>query len=95
MGIDYARPILVKYEPVCKPHFTKGHFEAIVCLETKAVHLKLISNLITFAFIATLQRFTGHQEFPTKLWSNHKVNFFGAERERTTSCSKMKNPLGQ
>ena len=58
---DAAGPILVKYESIHKPHFTKGYVEVFVCLEAKALHFKLILNLIiTSTFIATLQRFTGH-----------------------------------
>ena len=40
VGVDYARPVLVKYGPVCKPRFTKGYIAAFVCLATNAVHLQ-------------------------------------------------------
>ena len=59
-GIKYAGPILVRYEPDCKPCFTKGYTAAFVYLATKNMHLDLLSDLMTSTFIATLQRFIGH-----------------------------------
>ena len=81
VGIDYAGPVLVKYGPVRKPRFTKGYIAVFVCLATKAVHLELVSDLTTSAFIATLRRFIGRRGIPSKIWSDHGTNFVGAERE--------------
>ena len=52
-----------------------------VCLATKSVHLELVSDLTTSAFVATLQRFIGGRGIPTTIWSDHGTNFVGAERE--------------
>ena len=74
VDIDYARP-------VSKPRFTKGYVAALVCLVTKAVHLELIFDLTSSAFIATLQRFIGCLGIPSKHWSDHGTNFIRAEQE--------------
>ena len=39
------------------PRFIKGYVAVFVCLATKTVHLELVSNPTTSAFIATLRRF--------------------------------------
>ena len=81
VGIDYAGPILVKYGPVRKPRFTKAYIAVFVCLATKAVHIELVSELTTSAFVATLRRFIGRRGIPSTIWSDHGTNFVGAERD--------------
>ena len=81
VGVDYAGPVLIKYGPVRKPRFTKGYVAVFVCLATKAVHLELVSDLTTSAFIATLRRFIGRRGIPSTIWSDHGTNFVGAEKE--------------
>ena len=51
------------------------------CLATKAVHLELVADLTTSAFIATLRRFKGRRGIPSTIWSDRGTNFVGAERE--------------
>ena len=81
MGVDYAGPMLIKSGPVCKPVFKKAYVAVIVCFAIKAVHLELVSNLTTLAFIVTLRRFIGRRGIPRKIWSYHGTNFIGAEQE--------------
>ena len=81
IGIDYAGPVMVKYGPIRKPRYTKGYIAAFVCLSTKAVHLELVSDLTTSAFLATLRRFIGGRRVPKIIWSDHGTNFIGAESE--------------
>ena len=45
------------------------------------MHLELVSDLSTDAFIACLRRFTSRRGKPTLLWSDHGTNFVGAARE--------------
>ena len=79
VGIDYAGPVMVKCGPIRKPRFAKGYVAVFVCLATKAVHLEIVSDLTTSAFIATLRRFIGRRGIPSTLWSDHGTNFVGAE----------------
>ena len=81
MGIDYAGPVLVTSGLVRKLRFTKGQVEVFVYIATKAVHLDLVSDLTTGAFVVALRRFIGRQRIPSTLWSDHGTNFVGAERE--------------
>ena len=81
VGVDYTCPVLIKHGPVRNPHFTKGYVAVFVCLATKAVHLELVSDLMTSAFIATRRRFLGQQGLPLTTWSDHGTNFIRAEKE--------------
>ena len=72
-------PFLVKYG---KLTVVKTYYECIfISLNVKVVHLELVSNLISEAFIATLYRFIARRGYPTLIWSDHGTNFFGANRE--------------
>ena len=47
----------------------------------KAVHLELVSELTTAAFIATFQRFMAHRRKPIVIWSDDGINFLAAMKE--------------
>ena len=81
VGIDYAGPIYVKYGTVRKPTVTKAYICVFVSLSVKAVHLELVSDLTTGAFIASLRRFVARRGKPSLIWSDHGSNFVGAARE--------------
>lgn len=78
--MDYAGPIHVKYGTVCKPTILKGYICLFVCRAVQAVHLELVSDLTTEAFIATLRRFMARSGKPSLIWSDHGTNFVGAEQ---------------
>ena len=64
-----------------KPTIVKAHVCVFVSLSIRAVHLELVSDLTTDAFIACLRRFISRRGKPTLLWSDHGTNFVGAARE--------------
>ena len=47
----------------------------------KAIHIEVVSDLTTAAFIASLRRFVARRGKPTVLWSDNGTNFVGASRE--------------
>ena len=81
VGLDYARPFLIKYGSARKPTIVKSYVCVFVSLTVKAVHLELVSDLTTDAFIATLRRFIAHRGKPHLIWCDHGTNFVGAVRE--------------
>ena len=81
IGVDYAGPIYVKYGYVRKPTVVKTYVCVFVSLTVKAVHLELVSDLSTDAFIACLRRFISRRGIPGLIWSDHGSNFVGAARE--------------
>ena len=80
-GVDYAGPFQIKYGQVRKPTIIKTYICLFVCLTVKAVHLGLVSDLTTEAFIAALCRFIARRGCPARIWSDHGSNFVGARTE--------------
>ena len=88
VGIDYAGPVLIKYGYVRKPTIVKAYICVFVSLSVKAVHLELVTDLTTDAFIACLRRFIAclrrfiaRRGLPTLIWSDNGTNFVGASRQ--------------
>ena len=81
VGVDYAGPVYIKYGFVRKPTIIKAYNCVFVSLSVKAVHLELVSELSTDAFIASLRRFVARRGKPALIWSDHGSNFVGAARE--------------
>ena len=52
-----------------------------MCFTTRAVHIELISDLTTEAFIAGLRRFFARRGLSTNLYSHNATNFVGARNE--------------
>ena len=80
-GVDYAGPVYIKYGYVRKPTVIKAYVCVFVSFSVKAVHLELVSDLTSEAFIATLRRFISRRGKPSLIWSDNGTNFVGASRE--------------
>ena len=52
-----------------------------VCLTSKAVHIELVSDLTSEAFIAALRRFIARRGFCSSIHSDNDTNFVGANNE--------------
>ena len=81
VGVDYAGPFHVKYGYVRKPTIVKAYACVFVSLSIKAVHIELVTDLTTEAFIACLRRFIARRGRPTLIMSDNGSNFVGASRE--------------
>lgn len=81
VGVDYAGPVLIKYGYVRKPIIVKAYICIFVSLTVKAVHLEVVSDLSSDAFIATLRMFIVRRGIPSLIWSDNGTNFIGASRE--------------
>ncbi|XP_055605576.1 uncharacterized protein LOC129753754 [Uranotaenia lowii] len=78
VGVDYCGPFLVRY-PRTQP---RKHFVAIfVCLATKAVHIELVADLTSEAFIAAFKRFSGRRGKPSLVMCDNATTFVGAKRQ--------------
>lgn len=81
-GVDYAGPLQVRESRRRgRIHISKGYVAIFTCLCTKAVHLELVSDMTTEAFLAALSRFTARRGLCTNLFSDNGTNFVGAARE--------------
>jgi hypothetical protein len=64
-----------------------------VCLTIKAVHIELVSDLSTDAFLATLKRFIARHGILIDLFSDNGTNFVGANNELHNLEQLFKNHL--
>ena len=83
VGVDYAGPVHVKYGYTRKLTVVKAYICVFVSLSVKAVHLELVSDLTTDAFVSALRRFFARRGKPKLIWSDHGTNFVGAQRSQT------------
>ncbi|XP_055613760.1 uncharacterized protein LOC129760181 [Uranotaenia lowii] len=63
VGVDYCGPFNVSY-PNRRATPVKCYVAIFVCLAVKAVHLELVMDLTTEAFVAALRRFIGRRSKP-------------------------------
>lgn len=50
-------------------------------MSVKAIHLELVSELTTNAFIAAYRQIVSRRGLPQNIYSDNGTNFVGAERE--------------
>ena len=65
VGVDYAGPVYIKYGFIRKPTIVKAYICIFVALSVKAIHLELVSDLSTDAFVASLRRFIARRGKPS------------------------------
>lgn len=78
VGVDYAGPFFIKYKNQRKGVYCKIFVCLFICLVTKAIHLELVTDLTSAAFVATLKRFIARRGKCAKLYSDNARNFVGA-----------------
>jgi hypothetical protein len=81
-GVDYAGPFNLRLIAKGRGNKThKSYFAIFVCFSTKAVHLEVVSELSTEAFLACFKRFTSRRGVSSHMYSDCGTNFVGADRE--------------
>lgn len=77
-GVDFAGPFNLKTSTLRNAKVTKGYAAVFVCFSTRAVHLKVCSDLSADSFLAVFTRFTGRRRLPKTMFSDNGRNFVGA-----------------
>jgi len=80
-GTDFAGPIFVRTWSGRGRKSVKAYICVFICFASKAVHLELVSELTTSAFLAALDRFISLRGKPSVIYSDNGTNYVGAERE--------------
>ncbi|GFX35845.1 integrase catalytic domain-containing protein [Trichonephila clavipes] len=80
-GIDFAGPFLIRSSKGRGSRNTKCYICVFVCLATKAVHLEVVSDLTSKAFIACLKRLLARRGKPSEIFCDQGTNFYGASRD--------------
>lgn len=93
-GVDYAGPINIK-EGRHKPKHVKGYIVVFLCLATKGIHLELVVDLSTEAFLAALDRFVNRRGLVERLRSDNAANFLGSSKELRHLHQLLKDETNQ
>lgn len=79
-GVDCAGPINVRMSKGRGSKSHKAYIALFICLSTKAVHIEVVSDMSTPAFIAAYRRFCSRRGFPQHMYSDNGTNFVGASK---------------
>ncbi|XP_008179923.1 uncharacterized protein LOC103308408 [Acyrthosiphon pisum] len=80
VGIDYAGPLIMKETNLRKARQYKVYIAVFVCMSVKLVHLELVTDLSTDAFLAAFNRFVARRGLPSAVYSDCGTNFVGASK---------------
>ena len=80
-GLDFAGPFTLKRGHTRKPSYVKAYLCLFVCMSTKAVHIEVVSDLTTSAFMAARKRFVARRGCPNTISSDNGSNFIGAKNQ--------------
>ncbi|XP_029346336.1 uncharacterized protein LOC115034258 [Acyrthosiphon pisum] len=81
MGMDYGGPFVIKESRRRNARTSKVYLALLICMSVKAVHLEIVSDLTTDAFLAALDRFVARRGTPEHLYSDCGTNYVGAARQ--------------
>ncbi|GBO41555.1 hypothetical protein AVEN_248823-1 [Araneus ventricosus] len=97
VGTDYAGPFLIKPRRGRGTQRMKCYICVFVCFTTKAVHIEIVGDLTSEAFIAALKRFIGRRGKPTEVYSDCGTNFIAADRElrRVVASLRKDEPVNK
>lgn len=80
-GVDYAGPIDIVEKYKRKSNLRKCWIAVFVCMVTRAIHLDVVTDLTSAAFIACYERFVCRRGHCNKLYSDNGTTFKGANHE--------------
>ncbi|XP_046601937.1 uncharacterized protein LOC124295559 [Neodiprion lecontei] len=80
-GVDYAGPFPIRASRGIGAKSCKGYIVIFICFTTSAVHLELVSDYTTEAFIAAYKRFTSRRGICASIASDCGTNLVGADSE--------------
>ena len=80
-GMDYAGPFLIRQGHTRRPVHIEAHLAVFICFVTKAIHLELVSDQTTEAFLAALDRCIDRRGLPLHLYSDNGPNYTGARNQ--------------
>lgn len=81
VGIDFSGAIAMRTSNLRNCKYLKGYICLFVCLATRAIHLELVNNLSSEAFICALKRFISRRGIPNCLYTDNATNFKGSKTE--------------
>lgn len=89
-GVDYCGPFGIKARGGRCNIVIKGYVAVFVCMKTRAVHLEVVSDMTSEAFLAALTRMSSRRGRVHDLYSDNGTNFHGAEKELIATVKAWK-----
>ncbi|XP_036148448.1 uncharacterized protein LOC118644088 [Monomorium pharaonis] len=80
-GVDFFGPMFIKEKKYRNRNRIKVYGCVFICMSVKAVHIEIVSDLTTEAFLAALKRFIGRRSIPAHIYSDNGTNFVGANNQ--------------
>ncbi|XP_030751382.1 uncharacterized protein LOC115878912 [Sitophilus oryzae] len=90
-GIDYAGPIFIRDRKTRNSKTVKGYICIFVCMSTKCIHLDIVTDLTSQAFLSVLKRFVSRRGKPLHLYSDNGTTFIGANSAMLQFINKHSN----
>ncbi|KAL0867450.1 hypothetical protein ABMA27_008237 [Loxostege sticticalis] len=87
--VDYAGPVLIADRKGRGCKLNKSYLCIFVCSAVKAVHLELVTDLTTEAYMAALYRFVARRGKPRSITSDNGTNFVGASNDMQSSSGTI------
>ncbi|XP_071052628.1 uncharacterized protein [Onthophagus taurus] len=94
VSVDFAGPIYTTLNRTRGSRSVKSYFCVFVCTSTKAIHLELVTDLTTEAFIAALRRFIARRGRCSLILSDQGTNFVGANNKLKEMAEASGTRLG-
>ncbi|XP_024868253.1 uncharacterized protein LOC112452346, partial [Temnothorax curvispinosus] len=80
-GVDFCGPIYVREGRRRRAKRVKAYVAIFICMAVKAVHLEVVSDMTTDAFLNAFKRFISRRGRPVNVYSDNGTNFVGVNRE--------------
>lgn len=84
-GLDYAGPVKIRASAGRGIMLRKAYIALFICLATRAVHLELVGDYSTAAFLGAFARFCSRRRLPQSVYSDNGTTFVGADKELTAA----------
>lgn len=89
-GVDYLGPVFILNRKGKGARLQKAYVCLFICFASRAVHLELVTDLSSDAYLSALKRFISRRGKPSEIHSDNGRNFVGVKNEFTQflkSCS--------
>eukprot|EP00794_Sanderia_malayensis_P010236 gene10236-11286_t len=95
VSVDYAGPLTIKSGNKRRPIYANAYAAIFVCMETKACHIELVSDLTADTFLAALRRFVSRRGKPKEMWSDNGTQFTRTNKDLKELYESLKQDVLQ
>lgn len=92
-GVDYAGPVSVLNRKGRGAKTEKAYICLFICFATRAIHLELVGDLSSDAYLLALKRFISRRGKPAEIFSDNGKNFVGLKNNFAQFLSSCSNEI--